>query len=393
MNAVAAPNKSVFDSIAGCGICAGHKPFHFEMGTQKIMLVTYSPARAVLHRPLYYIQYFRKICLALFGDVEPSEKLVREFYDPDANIYWTHYHKCFKRGEDRESRKCEPLIKREIETLEPEIIILMGTETVRRMNEGLREQVSKMKNGAPRRIFETDVPTNVNLKKFEEIRRALREYIDWVKPDCDGLSFSGVNFLDLEYAVIKYLNADASAGRVNRFENDWINGIILPNIRAYNLILQVFIFIESNIKILLENTYEAQREAVIDIDKRWFTPFEELLKDCVMKDGEADFNCKREVRNLMEDIDSLNTLRNVISHMGGVVNARDEERNIKIIDKLKRLRGVYVYGGNSVFVSEEGVGSILNICGNFKELYTKYFVVPVHSRAKRTRGPAKSARA
>ena len=80
------------------------------------------------------------------------------------------------------------------------------------------------------------------------------------------------------------------------------------------------------------------------------------------------------VRALIEDIDSLRMLRNAIAHKSGVIDGRSEAQNLKNIEKLKRLRGVYIYGGNSVFVSQEGIDHILGICDRFRKVYTEHFI-------------------
>ena len=374
-------NDGLFRDIERCGLCSGHNPFHFEAGRQKVMLISLAPSYAALHRPLYFIQLFRKICLALFGDVTPSEAFIKEFYDPTGNIYWTHYQKCFKHGNTADAAKCGPLLEKEIKALDPEVIIVLGNETIKRLygngvqcgasGDGLPSEahpyIKYRKDGAPRKVFLTDYPQKGNEACFEEIRKALKPYIGWIKTECESLDFSSTNFMDLEYASIESLDAPetAAAARINRFEHEWVNYIILPNIRAYNLILQVFIFIESNIKNLLVCVFGSQD----DIEKIWFSPFRELLYRMFGGNTDGDRERRQAVHSLMDDIDSLQALRNIIAHKNGVIDDRDEERNLKYMDKLKRLKGVYIYGGNSVFISREGIGHILAICKSFKNTY------------------------
>ena len=379
-------NDSIFHDIERCGLCDGHKPFHFEMGRQKVVLISLAPSYATLHRPLYFIQLFRKICLALFGDVMPSEDFIKEFYDPAGNIYWTHYQKCFKHGDTAHAAKCGPLLVKEIETLDPELIIVLGHETIRRLYghavqcgayghdlpSDMHTYIKQRKDGAPRKVFLTDYPQKGNEGYYEEIRKALKPYIGWVKTECESLDFSSSTFMDLEYASIESLNApeEAAAAPINRFEHEWVNGIILPNIRAYNLILQSFIFIESNIKNLLWSI-PGSRD---DIERIWFSPFREILFRKFNGDTDKDKERRQAVRLLMDDIDSLQALRNIIAHKNGIIDDRDEERNLKDMNKLKRLKGVYIYGGNSVFISQEGIEHILAICKKFKRIYNNSFV-------------------
>ncbi|MCL2816703.1 MAG: hypothetical protein FWD23_19050 [Oscillospiraceae bacterium] len=363
--------KNIFNDIVNCGLCENHKPFHFEMGRQKIMLISFAPTYETIHRPLYFIQLFRKLCLALFGDVMPSEKFIREFYDPAGNIYWTHFQKCFKRNAEKGSVSCEPLLKKEIEALDPEIIIILGGETISRLTSERHAYIAAKPDGTPRKVYTTDLPKKESAENFEEIRRAIAPYIGWVKVECEDLDFDGVNFMDLEYASIAFLNEikKTAVPETNRFENEWIDGIILPNIRAYNLVLQIFIFIESNIKIQLEN----RAVPPDNIDTRWFSPFEELLTRGLRNDTFAAREQRQAVRLLMEDIDSLHVLRNIIAHKNGVIDERNGEKNLRNIAKLKRLKGVYIYGGNSVFVSEDGIAHILKICDTFKKKYISCF--------------------
>ena len=379
-------NDNVFHDIERCGLCTGHNPFHFEMGRQKVMLISLAPSNATLHRPLYFIQLFRKICLALFGDVTPTEDFIKEFYDPKGNIYWTHYQKCFKRGNTANAARCGPLLVKEIEALDPELIIVLGHETIERLYghavaadtfghelpSDTHPYIKQRKDGAQRKVFLADYPHKGNKEYFEEIRKALKPYIGWVRTECENLDFSSSGFMDLEYASIESLNLPekTDAAQINRFENDWVNGIILPNIRAYNLILQAFIFIESNIKNLLWSI-PGSRD---DVERIWFSPFRELLFKKFSGDTEKDKERRQTVRLLMDDIDSLQALRNIIAHKNGIIDDRDEERNLKDMDKLKRLKGVYIYGGNSVFVSQEGIEHILAICRNFNRIYTRSFV-------------------
>ena len=365
--------KDIFNDIVKCGICKDHKPFHFEMGKQKIMLISFAPTYETLHRPLYFIQRFRKICLALFGDATPTEMFIREFYDPAGNIYWTHYQKCFRTGLERGASHCEPLLKREIEVLDPEIIIILGKETIARLSQDRHPAIWSKPDGGARKVFLTGSPTKETAKDFEEIRKAIKPYIGWVNVECGQLDFSGVNFLDLEYASIELLDA-ITAGpktnhtKTNRYENEWIEGIILPNIRAYNLILQIFIYIESNIKLLLEGVLKTRD----NIEKRWFSPFRDLMTYNPGDDTPAATEQREAVNNLMNDIDSLHALRNIITHKSGVIDERDREKNLKNLSRLKHLKGVYIYGGNSVFVSREGIDYIFGICDRFKKIYINY---------------------
>ena len=354
--------KSVFDAIENCGICEGHKPFHFEMGGQRVMLISFAPSYVALHRPLYFMLLFRKLCLGLFGGAAPSEAFIREFYDPAGNIYWTHYQKCFKRGMKGGTPACAPLLIREIEVLDPEIVILLGRETAAHLPADKHPYLTARKDGMPRQVFRADFPTKENAAQYKEIRRALKPYIRWIQVECEHSEFSGANFMDLEYASIAALNEPARAACVSGFERAWIDGIVLPNLRAYNLVLQSFIFIESNIKNLLESGPVPQG----GIEKRWLEQFEELLSRQA-RDAAA-------VRFLMEDIGSLHALRNVIAHKNGVTDDQGGERNLKNIARLKRLKGVYIYGGNSIFISWEGIDSILGVCDRFRRIYTEYFM-------------------
>jgi hypothetical protein len=356
-----APN-SVFNAIENCGICEDHKPFHFEMGGQRIMLVSFAPSCAAQHRPLYFMLLFRQLCLALFGGAAPSEAFIREFYDPAGDIYWTHYQKCFRREMTGGTPPCAPLLVREIEALEPEIIILLGRETIAHLPPERHPCLAAKKDGAPRQVFRADFPSRENAAQYAEIRRALRPYIGWLQVECEHPAFSGANFMDLEYASVAALDEFTHPENISGFERAWMDGIVLPNLRAYNLVLQSFIFIESNIKNLLESG-PAPRG---DIETRWLTPFEELLSRRA-RDHAA-------VRALMEDIHSLHALRNVIAHKSGVIDDQGGERNLKNIARLRRLKGVYIYGGNSVFVSREGIDSILGVCDRFRGMYTECFM-------------------
>lgn len=376
--------EKIFNAIEKCPICDNHKPFHFEMGRQRIMLISYSPHQTALYRPLYFIRIFREICLALFGDVPPSEKFIKEFYDPAGNIYWTHYRKClidiYKKGH----ASCEPLLIKEIETLDPEVIIIFGKETIDHLyNQGVHGNASltvlnsdkhpyikTKKDGTPRKVFFTDFPVKGTNGDFKEIRKALKPYIDWVKIEGDDVDSSNTNFMDLEYAALERLkeNEPPAGVKISELEQEWMDKIILPNVRAYNLALQVFIYIESNIKSLLKTKLKIKE----DLEKKWFSPFEHMVYRAISNKAGVDEQ-RRTLRSLMEHIDSLNTLRNIIVHSSGVVS-EEEENAVRKIAKLKRLRGVYLYGGNSIFISNEGVEYILGICNNFRKIYTNNFI-------------------
>jgi len=354
--------ESVFDAIESCGICEDHKPFHFEMGWQRIMLVSFAPSYAALHRPLYFMLLFRKLCLALFGGSAPSEAFIREFYDPSGNIYWTHYQKCFRREMKSGTPACAPLLVREIEALNPEIVILLGSETIASLPLEQHPYLTARKDGAPRQVFRVDFPSRENAAQYAEIRRALKPYIGWIQVECENPEFAIAIFMDLEYASIAALNEPAWAKEVSGYERAWMDGIVLPNLRAYNLVLQSFIFIESNIKNLLEGGPAPHSE----IEKRWLSPFKDLLL--------RQAHDHVAVSSLMDDIGSLHALRNAIAHKSGVIDDRDEERYPKNIPRLKRLKGVYIYGGNSIFISREGMDSILGVCDRFRRMYTEHFV-------------------
>ena len=348
-------SANVYSSIEGCTICPDHNPFHFELGNQKVMLITPAPIQATVIRPLYFIQYFRQICLALFGDLKPTEQFIREFYDPSGVLYWTHYQKCYK-NDDTISDLCEPLLRQEVQKLDPEVIIIIEQERIPTLKD--RGFIRYRKNNEKRKLFHLSKPNNRNDIEYREVRQALKPYIPWIKINVNQPDYSGAHFLELEFASIQlFLGFSPQDLKLTNNEKKWVEGIILPNIQAYNIALQVFIFIESNIKTLLYSRTGGRE----DISKKWFGPFEQIL----LKNYKENPIKQKQAKNLMRDIDGLHILRNIIVHGNGVID--EGYNNEVLLEKLRRLPGVYLYGGNSTFISEEGVRHLTFLSQSFKE--------------------------
>jgi len=319
------------------------------------MLITPAPIQATVIRPLYFIQYFRQICLALFGDIKPSQQFIKEFYDPSGFIYWTHYQKCYKNS-DSISDLCEPLLRQEVEKLDPEVIIIVEHERIPTLKD--RGYIKYRKNHQKRRVFHLGKPCNRNDYEYREVRQTLKQYIPWIKINVSKPDYSGAHFLELEFASIQmFLGFSSEDLKLTSNEKKWVEGIILPNIQAYNIALQLFIFIESNVKNLLFSRVGEKDH----IEKKWFVPFEQIL----IAHYKHDSIKQKQVRNMMLEIDGLHVLRNIIVHGNGVLD--DTYNNEVILEKLRRLPGVYLYGGNSTFISEEGVKHLTYLSQIFKE--------------------------
>jgi len=122
-------------SIRRCNECHSgvYTPFYFPMKDQEVMVITAVPSMQAMYKPLTSIRFFRRLCLALFGDKNLREKGSCENYLHEfcgGNIYWTHYYKCFSpflTDFSKISDVCaNTYLKKEIHVLNPKQIFVFG---------------------------------------------------------------------------------------------------------------------------------------------------------------------------------------------------------------------------------------------------------------------------
>lgn len=286
-------------TLKNCRLCKnkyGLAPFFFPMNNQKVMLITACPSFQAIYKPLTSIRFFRVLCLALFGEQGISERAIEQF-QPDGNIYWTHYHKCYYENFFID-RRCKNLpntcykqyINYEIDLLEPELVVVLGKATVQKIQKyTIKEDEVYLFKKDGYQYIASDFPVTGNEKRFGKIREYLKQHITFtgIKPHNVSIHKT-VNtkkskhsvHLDFELEAIKRYAGDIGAlsmpaknACVSGKTSDelWYAKIIVPNLKRYSVVTSSYFFIENQIKTFLFDVFSGQNaEKNNDKESIWY---------------------------------------------------------------------------------------------------------------------------
>jgi hypothetical protein len=369
--------REVTRRIGACKLCHGgaYIPFFFPLKKQPTMLISAMPSVDAMYRPLYSIRFFREVCLALFGyrhlaDESECEKYLLEFCD--GSIYWTHHRKCFDPAltdlASVDNRCAAEHLAEEVAALKPEIIIIVGTESIRR-------KVRQYVQSDTALIIEKPFPDGKNTAEFEDVRKMIAPYLRHVTnqgsghgllSDCEiqrtkvhGLPAS----LSFELAALEiafdWRQMDPDEGSI---ESLWYRNIVVPDMRRYAKLVSVFSFIESQIEILLSEhaqfvgglSVQSSREvaaAMADSDavlsegrgyhsgERWYKLFPRYVR-------KNHSELAAPVERLVGRLNQLRIVRNTVVHRSGFLPKWT-------LGRQQWLQGIFSLQG-TVFVSREG---------------------------------------
>jgi uracil-DNA glycosylase len=267
------------DDIVGCTKCGskyGTGPFCFRPRAQKVMLITACPSIQAMFRPLTSIRFFRIIMAALFGP-NVSEEMLDAIHE---QIYWTHWQKCYsetafqKKDFDKLSNECaKQYIEREIDTLQPELIIMLGESVIQKFlaHKNMREKGASWESldnsvayytlpckNRQYEVIGSGFPQTGVEPHFAEMRERLSKFKDFKnivsvepirQPSASNSSLSGLEVgLNFENKALSISSRyDEADGELSIIERRWLDEVVRPNHRRAQILNELWFFMEDQI--------------------------------------------------------------------------------------------------------------------------------------------------
>lgn len=381
--------------ISMCGLCSRcGSPFHFHMHGQKVMIISAMPSLQAEYKTLLSIRFFRRLCVALFGDKYLREKelcdsYIREFCE--GNIYWTHYRKCYSkeyacRLADIDSSCADKYLKREIQAIVPEIIIVFGDE--------IKEKVSPILRNFPTKIIYKPFPKRGDEAVFNEVRNAIAPKLKYVKKT--GLANNGVLIDDsseleghavhLQFERETFMQLWKSAevlGAEHTLDEFWQRYIVTPNtMRGYKLMM-TYTFCENQIKTLLYDYFSATENYTILSGIKDYaaaeSPTPEFVREYIRQywlSALIDYtryerpDSISDVQNLCRKLKVIRLYRNALAHNGGRILPYITS-NLSMADPAECVMPGIMRLGGFVWISEEGETSLTSLIDETTALLCK----------------------
>lgn len=385
--------ESIAGRIAACRDCprAARTPFSFPMDNQPVMLISAAPSMQAMYKPLYSIRFFRSLCLALFGDKYLRERgeawrYLHEFCG--GNIYWTHFCKCYQpelESFDEIDTYCaEQFLYEEFVELKRnlKLIIVLG--------EAIHEKVKAL---APPELLPImrfmPFPSPETIGQFEGVSRELGRHLKDLKgktgfvykdgasrytEESSTLDKHDVHLRFEQKAFVKMLS-DEEPTLDGSIEDVWHKNLVVPNRRRCAKLVQVFSFVETQIKIQMHDYFYATGNFTVLRDYRGaqkkpsMYDVGEKIRDNWKNSNGAMFieyveavapARKADAQNLMLRFLRLTKYRNAIVHDGGLLENR-------VTAEANGLPGIYSFAG-TVFVDAEGEETLLSLVREATEL-------------------------
>ena len=85
MNGKKTGKNELYEKMKNCSKCGNGKytPFCFKISSQKVAVITACPSMQAEYKPFTSIRFFRKMCIALFGDSNVSSQYIDAFFNDD----------------------------------------------------------------------------------------------------------------------------------------------------------------------------------------------------------------------------------------------------------------------------------------------------------------------
>lgn len=393
--------QELMRSIRKCSKCHSgvYTPFYFPMKDQEVMVISAAPSMQAMYKPLTSIRFFRRLCLALFGDKYLREKGLCENYLYEfcgGNIYWTHYYKCFSPSLTdftKISDVCADIyLKKEIEVLKPKLILVFG--------DAIREKVKLIVSDEINKCIFKPFPDTGAEAIFDEVREKIETHLKLVKKT--GLANkaiyrSQVNsiqrnevHLRFEFAAYEKMFQEKLLNTpLESIEEIWHKNLVVPNIKRYSKLVSAYSFIENQVQVFLldymarthnytifkkmRNNYQNPSwESVFKVIKEG--PVNELMLDFIKYKSINYFNYYKD--QFKEQLNTLRLIRNQIVHDGGFIYARKTVKG-NIIDNclyhpddLEPFPGIFIFA-NTIYISQKGEENILQFVKEIVDLLCK----------------------
>ncbi len=182
----------------------------------------------------------------------------------DGNIYWTHYRKCFDPDLDDlanvDNYCAKAHLAKEVASLEPKIIIIVGNQAVRKKIKGFIQSTRAL-------VIEKPFPDGKNTTEFADVRKIIAPHLKYVKIDLSGSTRSASEGIDEQKIKPRglpvSLNFELNALEIafgwretaisdRSIEGLWYRNIVVPNLQRCAKLVSVYSFMESQIEVLQE---------------------------------------------------------------------------------------------------------------------------------------------
>ncbi len=388
------------NSIRKCVKCHSgvYTPFFFPMKDQKVMVITAAPSMQAMYKPLTSIRFFRRLCLALFGDKYLREKGLCENYLYEfcgGNIYWTHYYKCFSPSLTdftKISDVCaDTYLKNEIDVLNPKQIFVFGDPILEKVKRLVGKKINKC-------VFKP-FPETGEEKHFDEVREKIK--LKCVKKtgfanraayrsQDSGIQGNEVH-LRFEFAALENMLKESPMNTpLESIEEIWHKNLVVPNIKRYSKLVSAYSFIENQIQVFLldymaktsnytifkkhRGVYQNPSwEGVFKVIKNG--PIDDLIKDYMEYAPQKFYGLNRD--KLLRDLKTLRLIRNQIVHEGGFIHAKKPNLQGTLSDNclyqsenIEPFPGIFIFA-NTIYISQEGEEKILQFVKEIVDLLCK----------------------
>jgi len=373
--------KEIMEALRSCKHCHSgeYKPFFFSLKNQEVMIITAAPSIQAMYKPLTSVRFFRKLCIALFGDKYLNENYIMEFCD--GNIYWTHYYKCFSTKDlsDLNSLCAKKYLKNEIKALKNlKLIIVFGDAIKDKVQHAISEVATV-------NTIYVDFPKTGAECEFEPIRFGLKPYINFMKNDSQENYITGqyVYNIDNQIGYNVHMNFELQAykklisgidDKSMDIEAVWHEKLVIPNMKRYMQVVLAHTFIENQIRVFLTDSFVDSKEYTIlkkfrdsasgktpslsdvmsELEHGWKNGLVEYAK---YKNFEKAF----ETQTLKNEIEKLSKIRNCIVHNGGFIKSEQSEL----------LPGIYAFV-NTLYVTEDANLFLTALMDNTVDMLKSY---------------------
>lgn len=320
------------------------------------MLISAAPSIQAMYRPLTSVRFFRRICLALFGDRHLSDEEQCEKYLLELcaeGIYWTHYRKCYDPSVVDFSALTDACAGRylaaETEALRPKLIVVLG--------DGILDKVDALTRGYGAEVISKPFPTADNAEVLEDVRRKIAPYLKHVSSgfvgggqkstfiDASGGSSGLRTHLPFEQsALLRALGWQTEDVSNATIEGLWYRNLVVPNMQRCSKLVSIYSFAENQINVLLHEHFIATHRDPMEIDRS----IRKALLDYVRERQPQHLG---RTQTLLGHMESLRLLRNAVVHSGGFIANKLSRATIE------RLPGIYSLAG-TVYISKKGEDSL-----------------------------------
>jgi hypothetical protein len=310
------------------------------------------------------------LCLALLGlKTILNEKDVMKVFT--TNIYWTHFQKCHQKKKNKLIGECaNKHLLNEIRLLEPELIIVLGSEPAKRVlnidldNKPVHygNKFEFNKKCVEINYIATPFPKTGKEEQFIEVRKRLKKVIPDIiddSPVSDSVKISSIDDLGkimrhtgFEYRALEKLlktyidvKYDNILGNKSDVDIDavWYARYVLPSSMAYSFVLICYSFIEQHIR----ETASYSGVELYDEEEK-FRSINAILSDILEETNDYK-------RDEILYFKAVKNLRDLIIHYGGILNKDSKQK----FDKVTKYFNNVEYN-NTIHINFDDCNKILS---------------------------------